>query len=192
MCGFFPILTPAPQAVAVGATPTIEITSVTGAVPYTGSANLNSGLPKLATQIGKTITFNVTLSNLTSGQAPTGQVRITGDDDAKAFYCTTSTFNFSGTTATASCAWKVRSIDAQKFFALYLTDPTKYTTNVNDSTDYLNATSATGREIFVAGIVYVYGLSDSLAIGIPTTITAETHQDFFGKITFNLNKPIKK
>ena len=187
LCGFFPILSSAPQALAVGATPTIAITSVTGAVPYTGTANLGSGLPKLATQIGKTITFNVTLSNLTPGQAPTGQVRITGDDDTKAFYCTTSTFNFSGTEATASCAWKVRSIDAQKFFALYLTDPTKYTTNVNDSTDYLNATSATGREIYVAGIVYVYGLSDALVIGNDYTITAETHQDFLGDITFTLN-----
>ena len=189
MCGFFPILSSAPQAFAVGTTPTIAITSVTGAVPYTGTANLLSGLPKLATQIGKTITFNVTLSNLTPGQAPTGQVRIHGDDDTKAFYCTTSTFNFSGTEATASCAWKVRSPDAQKFFAKYLTDPTKYKDS-NDpatSTDYLNATSAAGREIFVAGIVSVYGLSDSLAIGSSTTITAETHQDFYGKITFNLN-----
>ena len=183
MCGFFPILSSAPQAFAVGTTPTVTLTSVTGGVgPYSGNAPAD-----FATQIGKVVTFNVTLTNLNAGQAPTGQIRITGDDDLRRFYCTSSTFVFSSTTATASCNWKVISHDNQTFTALYLTDPTKYSSNPALSTDYLNATSGNSIRIIAAGIYQVEGLSGSLVPGSSKTIKAYRHYDIGEKATFKVN-----
>ena len=156
--------------------PTVTITASSGVTAKTGAGDANS----YAGQVGRTITFTVTLTGLTANQLPTGQIRVVEDDRLRRIVCITSIFSMTGTSATASCDWTPATISGYKYAAQYLTDP-------QSSTDYAGAISAALDRIYVAGVVNVYGLDGNIETSTTRTIIAETYMDFGGQISFFAN-----
>jgi len=157
--------------------PTVTISEITGVTAKTGAGDANA----FASQVGRTITFKVTLSVLTANQLPTGQIRIVdAEDRLRRIFCITSTFTMSGTSATASCSWTPTIVSGFKFAAQYLTNP-------QSATDYSYAISTATERIYLAGIVNLYGLDGNIETGTTRTIIAETYYDFSGQISFYAN-----
>ena len=157
--------------------PTVSISQISGATPKTGAGDANA----FASQVGRTITFEITLSGLTANQLPTGQIRIVdGEDNLRRIFCITSTFTMTGTSATASCEWTPKIVSGFKFVAQYLTNP-------QSVSDYVSANSAATARIYIAGIVSVYNLDGNIETSTTRNIIAETYYDFGGEISFFAN-----
>jgi len=158
--------------------PNVSVSPTSGVTAKTGGGDANSW----ASQIGRTITFTVTLTGLTQNQIPTGQIRVVdGEDSLRRILCITSTFTMTAETATASCDWTPKIISGYRIAAQYLTNP-------NTGTDYSNAISSTspGR-IYIAGIVHVFGLDGSIPTSDTKTIIVQTYMDFRGQVSFFAN-----
>ena len=164
------------RASALGPAPTITFDATSGVVQYTGTGG------GYATGIGSTVTFTISLSGLTSGTAPRGQVRVTqeGGGNLNHVFCSSSEFSFSVTSATATCSWKVEYTSGLTLSADYLTDPTT-------STDYAPATSTNTKRIYVASIYGVSGIPQKIDTGTSFTISAGIYQDFGGTVSFFAN-----
>jgi outer membrane protein OmpA-like peptidoglycan-associated protein len=176
---FIQVIAPTQSAQAVGPTPVVTFDVSSGAVPYTGTAGYTDS--KMATGLGSTITFTITLTGLTIGTAPTGQVRMVqqGGSDNHVF-CTSESFSFAGTSATATCNWKVIATTSIIFRAEYLTDP-------RTSTDYASVTSASNLKIFTAAIYGVQGIPNQMETGTVFNIITQIEQDFGGTVSFFAN-----
>ena len=166
-------------ATAVGPAPTVSFDATSGVVSYTGTSAYTD--PTAATGLGEIVTFTITLSGLTDGTAPTGQVRMVqnGGSDNHVF-CTSESFSFSGTTATATCSWKVIATTSIIFRAEYLTDP-------RTTTDYASATSASSLKIFTAAIYGVQGIPNQMETASVFNIITQIEQDFGGTVSFFAN-----
>ena len=166
-------------ASAVGPTPVVTFEVTSGVVPYSGTPLYTDS--KTATGLGSTVTFTITLTGLTSGTAPTGQVRMVqnGGSDNHVF-CTSETFLFSGTSATATCNWKVIATTSIEFRAEYLTDP-------QSSADYASATSSSTHKIFTAAIYGVQGIPNQMETASVFNIVTQIEQDFGGTVSFFAN-----
>lgn len=166
-------------AKAVGPTPTVSFEVTSGVVPYTGTPAYTDS--KTATGLGNIVTFTVTLTGLTSGVAPTGQVRMVQDGGSyNHVFCASETFIFSGTSATATCNWKVIATTSIEFRADYLTDP-------RTTTDYASATSAAKHKIFTAAIYGVQGIPNQMETASVFNIITQIEQDFGGTVSFFAN-----
>ena len=174
----FQLVVTSQPATAAGPAPTVTFEVTSGVVPYTGTPSYTDS--KTATGLGSTITFTVTLNGLING-APTGQVRMVQDGGyLNHVFCTSETFTFSGTSATATCEWEVIATTAIEFRAEYLTDP-------RTTTDYASATSATKLKIFTAAIYGVQGIPNQMETASVFNIITQIEQDFGGTVSFFAN-----
>jgi hypothetical protein len=174
----FPAVVNTQSAQAGTQQPTVTVSPTSGVTAKTGGGDANS----FASQIGRTITFTVTLTGLTQNQMPTGQVRVVdGEDPLRRILCITSTFTMTVDSATASCTWTPKIVSGYRIAAQYLTNP-------SSGTDYANGISATAAgRIYIAGVVHVYGLDGSIATSDTRTVIAQTYMDFRGQISFFAN-----